>query len=74
MADAYAPEQEISISDELQAACWYGREQLRGLVASGDLLLPDALSISRGLIMRWLDADPQDMVFWHTGAGERGQP
>ena len=64
----------IAISDELQAACWYGREQLRGLIASGDLLLPDALSISRSLIMRWLDAGPQDRVFWHTEAGKGGQP
>jgi NAD+ diphosphatase len=72
--EAYAPEQPIAISEELQAACWYGREQLRELVASGELLLPDALSISRGLIMRWLDADPLDRDFWHTGAGEGGRP
>ena len=72
--EAYAPEQPIAISDELQAACWYGRTQLRAQIASGDLLLPDALSISRSLIMRWLDAGPQDRVFWHTEAGKGGQP
>lgn len=72
--EAYAPEQEISISEELQAAAWYGRDELRALVAAGDLLLPDVLSISHSLIMRWLDASPPDCVFWHTADCEGGQP
>lgn len=72
--DAFAPEQTISISDELQAANWYGRDELRALVATGELLLPDALSISHSLIMRWLDADSQDRIFWHTAVCEGGQP
>ncbi len=72
--DAYAPEQEISISDELQAANWYARDELRALVATGELLLPDALSISYSLIMRWLDANPLDGIFWHTADCEGGQP
>ena len=70
--EAYAPVQPISISEELQAASWYGRAQLRELIASGDLLLPDALSISRSLIVRWLDAGPEHRDFWHTEGGKRG--
>lgn len=70
--DAYAPVQPISISDELQAACWYGRDQLQALIVSGELLLPDTLSISRSLIVRWLEAGPEQRDFWHTGHGKGG--
>lgn len=72
--DAYAPVQPISISEELQAARWFGRDELRGLVAAGELLLPDALSISRSLIVRWLDAGPENGDFWHTEDRKGGLP
>lgn len=64
--DAYAPMQPIVPSEELQAARWVSRAQLQAEVASGELLLPDTLSISHHLIMRWLlqSADTHD--FWHT--------
>ena len=64
--DAYAPMQPIVPSEELQAARWVSRAQLQAEVASGELLLPDTLSISHHLIMRWLlrNADAHD--FWHT--------
>lgn len=64
--DAYAPMQPIVPSEELQAARWVSRAQLQVEVASGELLLPDTLSISHHLIMRWLlrNADAHD--FWHT--------
>jgi NAD+ diphosphatase len=66
--DAYAPMQTINISDELQAARWFRRDELNALVAAGELTLPDTLSISRYLIMRWLQADSALAEFWHTTA------
>ncbi|MFZ9310027.1 MAG: NAD(+) diphosphatase [Arenimonas sp.] len=64
--DAYAPMQAIQISDELQAARWFSRDQLKAMVAADELTLPDPLSISRYLIMRWLHADSGTAEFWHT--------
>ena len=64
--DVYAPKQPIRISDELQAARWLSRTELRMLVDAGELQLPDALSISRYLIERWLAAGPEIRDFWHT--------
>jgi len=66
--DAYAAMQTIHISDELQAARWFSREELKTLVAADELTLPDPLSISRYLIMRWLHADSTVAEFWHTTA------
>lgn len=66
--DAYAPLQPIHISDELQAARWFSRDELNARVAAGEMSLPDSLSISRYLIMRWLHADSSTADFWHTKA------
>jgi len=66
--DAYAPMQAINISDELQFARWFSREELKALVVADELTLPDPLSISRYLIMRWLHADSAVAEFWHTTA------
>jgi NAD+ diphosphatase len=66
--DAYAPMQAIRISDELQDARWFSRDELNALVAADELTLPDTLSISRYLIMRWLQADSAVAEFWHTTA------
>jgi NAD+ diphosphatase len=66
--DAYAPMQAIHISDELQDARWFGRDELEALVAADELTLPDPLSISHYLIMRWLHADSAIGEFWHTKA------
>ena len=70
--EAYAERQPIVISEELQAARWFGRTELRALADSGELLLPDVISISRALIERWLADDPADRDFWHTGYGTGG--
>ena len=64
--DVYAPMQPIRISEELQAARWLSRAELRAAVEAGELQLPDALSISRYLIERWLAAGPEVRDFWHT--------
>jgi NAD+ diphosphatase len=66
--DAYAPMQAIRTSDELQDARWFSRDELNALVAADELTLPDTLSISRYLIMRWLQADSAVVEFWHTTA------
>lgn len=70
--DAFAERQPIVVSEELQAARWFGRDELRALAGSGELLLPDAISISRALIDRWLADDPAGRDFWHTGHGTGG--
>ncbi|HWS41424.1 MAG TPA: NAD(+) diphosphatase [Arenimonas sp.] len=63
---AYAPYQEINISDELQAAQWFSASELLELVAQGDLELPSPMSISRYLIQDWLQHSAESTEFWHT--------
>ena len=41
--------------NELQEARWFGREDLRGQVASGRVRLPRPVSIARRLIEEWLE-------------------
>ncbi len=43
--------------DEIAEANWYSRDDLRGALASGDLIMPPSLSISRWLIETWYGAD-----------------
>lgn len=64
--EARAPIQPVTLSDELQDARWFSRQQIHDDVASGALLLPDRLSISHALIQRWLAADSAADDFWHT--------
>jgi NAD+ diphosphatase len=45
--------------NELQEARWFGREELRGQVASGRVRLPRPVSIARRLIEEWLEAPPE---------------
>ncbi len=63
---AYAPFQEITISEELQAAQWYFAEELQALVKQGELELPAQMSISRYLIEDWLRQSTESADFWHT--------
>ncbi len=63
---AYAPYQEINISDELQAAKWVTKPELHALVAQGELELPARMSISRYLILDWLKPKAEASDFWHT--------
>jgi NAD+ diphosphatase len=63
---AYAPYQEITISDELQAAKWVTKPELNALVAQGELELPARMSISRYLILDWLKPKAEPAEFWHT--------
>lgn len=63
---AYAPYQEITISDELQAAKWVTRPELHALVAQSELELPARMSISRYLILDWLKPKAEAPEFWHT--------
>lgn len=64
--EAMAPQQPVTLSDELQDAQWFERRQLHTLVASGELMLPDRLSISHALIQRWMADDGARDEFWHT--------
>jgi NAD+ diphosphatase len=52
--DAYAPQQDITISEELQAARWFTAAELSELIQSGELELPQKISISHYMIQRWL--------------------
>ena len=63
---AYAPFQEITISEELQAAKWYFADELKELVKQGELELPAQMSISRYLIEDWLRQATEPTDFWHT--------
>ncbi len=45
---------EITVDgDEIAEARWYGRENLRDAILSGELVMPPSLSISRWLIENW---------------------
>jgi len=49
---------DISVdAEEIEEAAWYGRENLRSALVSGDLVMPPSLSISRWLIETWYGAD-----------------
>lgn len=51
--------------DELAEARWFSREELAGSVASGDVVVPGSISISRWLIDRWFGGDlPDDGAGW----------
>ena len=53
-ATAAAPGTEISVdANEIAEARWYGRDDLRDAILSGELLMPPSLSISRWLIETW---------------------
>ena len=39
--------------DELEEARWFTRDEITELTASGELLLPPSVSISRWLVERW---------------------
>lgn len=51
---AVAAPQPVCLGDELEAVRWFAADELRALVAGGELRLPPALSISRWLIEDWL--------------------
>lgn len=51
---ALADAQPVSVGEELQDARWFAADELRSLAASGEVLLPPSLSISRWLIEDWL--------------------
>lgn len=40
-------------SEEIAEACWFSREEITDLTASGELLFPPSVSISRWLIDQW---------------------
>jgi NAD+ diphosphatase len=63
---AYAPHQEITISEELQAARWFTAVELHELVLQRELELPASMSISRYLIQDWLQQSTEAVEFWHT--------
>ncbi len=48
-----APESPVTAGDELEDARWFSRDEIR----NGRAILPPATSISRRLIMNWLDAE-----------------
>jgi NAD+ diphosphatase len=48
------PGSPATAGDELEDARWFSREDIR----DGRAILPPATSISRRLIMNWLDAEP----------------
>jgi len=49
---------DISVdAEEIEEAAWYGRDDLRSALVSGDLVMPPSLSISRWLIETWYGAD-----------------
>lgn len=52
--NAYAPYQTVTINDELQAARWFSAAEIHALVASGEMELPDKMSISHYLLQSWL--------------------
>jgi NAD+ diphosphatase len=52
--NAYAPYQSVTVSEELQAARWFSAAEIRTLVASGEMELPDKMSISHYLLQSWL--------------------
>ena len=52
---ADADPQEPQVGDELEAARWFGAEELRRLVADRSLQISPRLSISRWLIDNWLE-------------------
>jgi NAD+ diphosphatase len=51
---ADAEPQAVQVGDELEAARWFGADELRALVASGAVQVSPRLSISRWLIDDWL--------------------
>ena len=51
---AEAEPQPVQVGDELEAAQWFGADELRAQVASGAMQLSPRLSISRWLIDDWL--------------------
>jgi len=50
---AYAKPQETKVGDELEQARWFGAEELRDLVARGEMGISPRMSISRWLIEDW---------------------
>jgi NAD+ diphosphatase len=54
--EADATPQPPRVGDELEQAQWFGRDELRQLLASGAMKAPPRLSVSRWLIERWLRA------------------
>jgi NAD+ diphosphatase len=44
-------------AEEIEEAAWYGRDDLRSALASGELVMPPSLSISRWLIETWYGTD-----------------
>jgi len=57
--EAEALTEEIRLEDEeLEAADWYTREQVRREVDAGTLILPSPKSISRRMIDEWLEGSP----------------
>jgi NAD+ diphosphatase len=50
---AHAKPQPAVVGDELEAAAWFSAADIYARVASGDLVLPPSLSISRWLIEDW---------------------
>lgn len=52
--DAYAPQQDLTISEELQAAQWLSAAEIDEQIRNGQLELPQKMSISHYLIQRWL--------------------
>jgi NAD+ diphosphatase len=51
---ARAATTEISVdADEIEAARWFTREQMRTEAAAGTLELPGGISISRSLVEAW---------------------
>lgn len=52
--NAYAPHQAVTVSEELQDARWFSAAEIHAMQASGELELPDKMSISRYLLQSWL--------------------
>lgn len=64
--EARAHVQPVVLSDELQDARWFSREELLEKIKSDEVLLPDRISISHALIQRWLNSETKHDDFWHT--------
>lgn len=54
---AVAADGPLVLGEEVRAARWFTRAELRGAVASGEVTLPTPFSISRSLVEDWLGAE-----------------
>lgn len=55
---AWTSEVEVRVDqEEIAEAHWFSRVELEQACASGEILLPPAVSISRKLIERWFGAE-----------------